>query len=63
MPGKKVEGKGIMKKNINFKGCHDTMEEVFGKNPLPDRMLCDLYPPISERKNWFRIDGFAGKGK
>jgi len=40
MPGKKVEGKGIMKKNINFKGCHDTMEEVFGKKPIarPDVM-------------------------
>jgi len=41
MPAKKVKkATGIMKKNIRFAGCHDTMKEVFGKKPIarPDVM-------------------------
>ena len=31
---KKAEGKGIMKKNISFADCGDTLEEVFGTDPI-----------------------------
>jgi len=31
---KKTAGKGITKKNISFKGCEETLEEVFGKKPV-----------------------------
>jgi hypothetical protein len=28
------EGKGIMKKNISFADCGDTLEEIFGTDPI-----------------------------
>jgi hypothetical protein len=31
---KKTAGKGITKKNISFKDCTDTLEEVFGNKPI-----------------------------
>lgn len=30
----KEEGKGIMKKNISFKGCDTTLEQLFGKKKI-----------------------------
>lgn len=35
-----AQGKGILAKNISFKGCKETMEDVFGKKPIarPDVM-------------------------